>query len=262
MKVLHYISGIFPDIGGIERFVLNIAATGGFEVSVLTRYVDVKSQSYKAMLDLGIEVYSLDINHLNFNSFSEYKKKISAVMKEKAKDCDILHIHSIEEPYIAHIAKVSGFRKIVVHVHSKIGRGGIVLKSLKKLDVLLNCRYSECFFACSQKIAQEVYPRSVRDKAMVIKNGIDTSHYIFNEIERNSIRELYDLTDITLCHIGRFVKVKNQSFVVDVFYEVLKKRPRAKLLLIGDGSDKEGIQNKCAELGLTDSAIFIGGVQM
>lgn len=260
MRVLHYISGVFPDIGGIERFVLNVSAAEKFQMAVLTRYVDKESQAYKSMVAAGIDVYSLDIRHLDLNSYLQYTTKLKEFFNENINEYEVVHIHSNEDPQVAKLARVAGYKKIIIHVHSRSGRGNLILKALKRITFLSNCRYADCFFACSRKIAQEVYPHKIESKAIVIKNGIETIHFKYDATVRAEKRMQYGVNDLMLCHVGRFVKVKNQDFVVDVFNEVLKHRSNAKLLLVGDGPDKNEIMNKCRELGISQNVIFVGGI--
>ena len=67
-------------------------------------------------------------------------------------------------------------------------------------------------------------------------------------------------TDILICHVGYFMPVKNQSFLVDVFAELAKNDSRYHLLLIGDGAMRTEIEQKVACLGLTNKVTFTGNI--
>jgi N-acetyl-alpha-D-glucosaminyl L-malate synthase BshA len=60
-----------------------------------------------------------------------------------------------------------------------------------------------------------------------------------------------------LVHISNFRKVKRVDLVVKVFNEVRKKIP-SKLLLIGDGPERQDIEKLCRELGTCDDIRFLG----
>ena len=51
---------------------------------------------------------------------------------------------------------------------------------------------------------------------------------------------------------------KNHDFLVDIFSEVNRRRPDAKLLLIGEGPLRPAIEQKVNMLGLKDRVIFAG----
>ncbi len=59
-------------------------------------------------------------------------------------------------------------------------------------------------------------------------------------------------------HIGRFVEVKNHTFILDIAAAVVKREPKMRLLLVGEGLMRSQIEQKASQLGLTDHVIFAG----
>jgi glycosyltransferase involved in cell wall biosynthesis len=59
-------------------------------------------------------------------------------------------------------------------------------------------------------------------------------------------------------HVGRFMEQKNHLFLLEIVAEVAKRKPKMRLLLIGDGSLRPEIEQKVIQLGLTDHIIFAG----
>ena len=57
---------------------------------------------------------------------------------------------------------------------------------------------------------------------------------------------------------GRFIDVKNQSFLIDSFNLFQKINPNAKLVLIGDGPKLEEVRQKVYQLHLEGRVIFTG----
>lgn len=62
----------------------------------------------------------------------------------------------------------------------------------------------------------------------------------------------------TLGLTARFSWAKNHHFLLDIFDEVLKMDPSAKLLLVGDGELRKDIEAKMHELGLAEHVIMTG----
>ncbi len=59
-------------------------------------------------------------------------------------------------------------------------------------------------------------------------------------------------------NIGRYCKQKNQSFLIDTFYEFNKENNNYTLLLNGDGPDKKKLKDQVKRLGLNKKVKFIG----
>ena len=92
-----------------------------------------------------------------------------------------------------------------------------------------------------------------------MNNAIDTQRFAFDLSTRAGIRKVFGYADeLVIGHVGRFDAAKNQSFLLDVFSEIVKREPNAKLLLVGDGPLRKQIETKVAALGLSDRVIFTG----
>ena len=59
-------------------------------------------------------------------------------------------------------------------------------------------------------------------------------------------------------HLGKIYKPKNHHFLIKVFAEVVKVKPDAVLLLVGDGEMRDEIKKGVEELELGDNVIFAG----
>ena len=92
-----------------------------------------------------------------------------------------------------------------------------------------------------------------------LANAIDSSIYKYDAVIADTIRKERGLTDeLIIGHVGRFHPQKNHVFLIDIFAEIKKIRPDAKLLLVGGGEGMTAIQQKVEKLGLKDSVIFTG----
>jgi N-acetyl-alpha-D-glucosaminyl L-malate synthase BshA len=58
-------------------------------------------------------------------------------------------------------------------------------------------------------------------------------------------------------HVSNFRKVKNLPVILDVFCEVRRRVP-SRLVLIGDGPEREAVERRAAELGITGDVLFLG----
>lgn len=58
--------------------------------------------------------------------------------------------------------------------------------------------------------------------------------------------------------VSRLVKGKGREDLIDIYYELKKKGVKEKLYILGDGKEKENLQNKIDELGLQENVFLLG----
>lgn len=96
----------------------------------------------------------------------------------------------------------------------------------------------------------------IKKEIAVVPNFIDKNKYSthFTDCQR-SLMASEDERIIT--HISNFRKVKRIPDVIQIFYKIQKEIP-AKLIMIGEGPEKEGAERLCEELGIGNKVIFLG----
>ncbi len=60
-----------------------------------------------------------------------------------------------------------------------------------------------------------------------------------------------------ITHVSNFRKVKRIDDIINIFYKVQKKIP-AKLIMVGEGPEKENAERMCRELGIENKVKFMG----
>ncbi|CEN33006.1 Uncharacterized glycosyltransferase YpjH (fragment) [Capnocytophaga canimorsus] len=95
----------------------------------------------------------------------------------------------------------------------------------------------------------------IEKEVVVIPNFIN----IAKEIRTNPCpRDLMAETgERIVTHISNFRKVKRISDVIEVFYRIQMKIP-AKLILVGEGPEKEAAEQQCKDLGIKHKVRFLG----
>lgn len=93
----------------------------------------------------------------------------------------------------------------------------------------------------------------------VFPNAFDVNRFAFNRNSREAIRSELDLCGkFVIGMIGRLAPEKNPLFVIELMPEILKRMPNAVLLLIGEGRSRQVLEQRVANLNLTDSVILPG----
>lgn len=174
---------------------------------------------------------------------------------------DTYHIntgHAFTEMFSVIGARMAGVSRIIVHSHNT---NAVHPKLHKLAKPFLNMLRFDAM-ACSEDAGVWMFgKRKVkRGKVRIVKNGIDTDMYKFDESIRKQKRLELGIDDDTVVigHIGRFNFQKNHSFLIDIFEKVYKKCPNSKLLLVGRGELEEEIRTKVEQLGLSQNVIFLG----
>lgn len=167
-------------------------------------------------------------------------------------------------------ARLAGVPVRIIHNHSTSGGKRERLRNLvKALLKPIAPMFATHRVACSELAAHWMYGKritaslgsSISPKSVVImRNSVDIEKFSFSEEKRRNIRSEFGIAEGTVLygHIGRFCPQKNQSFLLDIFSEIVKKQPNSVLLLAGKGEDMAEIRQKAEQLQLSGRVIFAG----
>lgn len=120
---------------------------------------------------------------------------------------------------------------------------------------------SDYCFACSHLAGQDVFGEAAMKagQVKVIYNAIDVGRFTYDEKVRQETRAQFGIREeLVLGHVGRFQYQKNHPYLLEVFAAVCKRRPDARLLLLGEGEDRPVMEEKCRQLGVDDRVYFLG----
>lgn len=247
-------------LGGIQAFIMNVYRNIDRSQIQFDFLVHKKEgNSYKDEIErLGGIMYfvparnkGIIINRRSLDRFFKFHPEYKVV-----------HLHesslSYIEPLVA--AKHNGVPIRVIHSHSTRMGNNIAHKILHLYNSQIIHKVATHYLACGEQAGLWMYGHSkVKNKYQIVYNGINLKQFEFNENVREKIRNELGLQDSTVfCHIGRFDEVKNHSFLLDVFSEIVKNQPNSKLFLVGNGVLMEDIQKKSIKLGLQNNVLFLG----
>lgn len=205
----------------------------------------------KEILSLGGNVYRVP----PLNPFSPgYYKALNSFFSEHRYDVVHSHLDCMSAVPLS-VAKRHGVNHRFAHAHNKSQDKDIKypIKLLFKKFIPI---FANRLFACGKEAGDWMFNGK---SYSVINNAIDAKEYIFNAEKREKKRRELSLgNSFTVCHIGRFNPQKNHSFIIDVFYEILKLDPQSKLLLVGVGDGQINIQEKVRKLNIENNVLFLG----
>lgn len=181
-----------------------------------------------------------------------YLKELAKV----AKDYDALYAHGNSATMILEMtaAKAAGVGIRMAHSHSTTCSAKLIHRLAKPAFLTLCNRR----IACGREAGEWLFGKK---DFTIINNGVDTGNFAFDNEKRKEIRAKLNIGVAPLIGgVGNFEETKNQKFTLGVFREILKKRPDARLIFLGDGPLKEQCIEYAESLGLGDKVIFAGSV--
>lgn len=188
--------------------------------------------------------------------------KVYKVLKQEKPDVFHMNVSTPYDTLVGIAAKAAGVRHIIAHSHD----AGAKKRSRLKKMIFSICRvimplYVDEYYACSTEAAEYLFPKRIaKNKRYVyIKNGISVEKFKFSQETRDALREKYNLHDkLVVGNVGRFMKQKNQAFLLDVFSKIAQEKENAVLLLVGVGELEDELKEKVKKLGLENRVIFWG----
>ena len=114
--------------------------------------------------------------------------------------------------------------------------------------------------ACvSDEVSEEIGRRGIpEDRIVVTPNGVDLN--LFGNNDGSRVRRDYDLVDSQVVGwIGTFRPFHGIELAVEAVRAVQEKIPNVALLLVGEGSERQAIEELCRTRGIRN-AVFTGAV--
>lgn len=265
MKILLVITK--AEIGGAQAFVLNLAkglkrenkdVTVVFgEGNYLPEELAKESIPYIKLKSLKRSANPVAI----FSFVGELKKLI------KKEEFDVVHFNSTNT--LAGVLAVKNKKiKTIFTVHGL----SVLDKNYKasKIIKLAFRKYFKYFFKYIDKIVfvshynyLEAKNNKLIEEGEVIYNGLDLddSYFITTEearktLEMNIKKEFKDI--YLIGSIGRLAKAKNYQFLINNWQGIKRIKPNAKLIIIGEGSERERYE-KLIKANSLENDIYLAG---
>lgn len=260
MEVLEIISDL--RIGGAQRVAANIAkyAPSGYHFTYLV--FNEGTGEYEP----EVRANGNDVVHIPSpkKGYPAHLRMLKEQMQ--ARNYDVVHCHNMYScGIVMHLAKQIGIPGRISHSHTakdNVLQSSWPRKLYKSVMRQLILRDSTDYLACGEDAGEELYGKEqFQKRGIVIKNGIDTAAYRYNAETRRQVRAQHHWeSHFLIGHIGHYVTVKNQIYLIRLMPEILRTQPHAMLLLFGDGEMHETLAAEIRQLGLDDSVTLMGNV--
>ncbi|MDM1503715.1 N-acetyl-alpha-D-glucosaminyl L-malate synthase BshA [Myroides marinus] len=217
-----------------------------------------------ALLNPNIFYHEVNVPEYPLFHYQPYELALSSKLVDMVKlfKIDVLHVHyAIPHAYAGYMAK---------QMLKEQGINLPMITTLHGTDITLVGNHPNYKSAVSFSINNSDYVTSVSESLKQSTHclfGTEKDiHVIPNFIEVKELdcedtpckrSAMASKDEVIITHISNFRKVKRIEDVVSVFYGIQKEMP-AKLMLVGDGPEKERAERQAMELGIYDKIIFFG----
>jgi N-acetyl-alpha-D-glucosaminyl L-malate synthase BshA len=253
----------YPTFGGSGVVATELGielSKRGHEVHFITYKQPVRLE----LLGSNVHFHEVNVPEYPLFHYQPYELALSSKLVDMAKlhEIEILHVHyAIPHAYAAYMAKKmlleeGVYLPIVTTLH---GTDITLVGShpFYKTAVTFSINKSDAVTSVSESLRKDTLRLfDIKNDIHVVTNFIDIAKhsYHFTDCQRDL---LANEDEKIITHISNFRKVKRISDVIKVFYNIQKEMP-AKLMMVGEGPEKEPAEQLCIELGIEDKVVFFG----
>ena len=252
-KILIY--GMLDGFGGIEKYIMNFFLYGkNTDKKYGCIIIGQKSPFDMILKEKNIDVFYTPSKRKLLKNYAILKK----ILKENKLKYDSIYINTsgLYYPMVFFLAKKYKYK---IFLHSHLAEVNDYRKPLHLLNRHFVNKFILKKFACSQAAAEWMFEKKYLKEVKIIPNAIDLNKFVYNPLARIEIRSQLHIADDTLVigNVARLSYVKNQKFALDVLKELLYS-VKAKLILVGDGEDKDELIQYTEKLGISNNVVFWG----
>jgi L-malate glycosyltransferase len=255
----------YPTFGGSGVVATELGlelAKKGHEIHFITYKQPVRL----SLLNQNIYFHEVNVPNYPLFHYQPYELALSSKLVDMVKlhQIDVLHVHyAIPHAYAGFMAK---------QILKSEGINLPMITTLHGTDITLVGNHPDYKPAVTFSINNSDFVTSVSAnlkndtfKLFDIKKDIEVIPNFIEVNEENLSKDKNDCKRSVLAkkeeklitHISNFRSVKRIPDIIKIFHKIQQTIP-SKLMMVGDGPEKFGAEQLCAELGIQDKVIFFG----
>jgi len=254
----------YPTFGGSGVVATELAkglANKGHKLHVLSYARPARLDSFRT----DITFHEVDLSSYPLFEYPPYDLALANVMVDliKFEKLDVIHVHyAIPHATSAYLAK---------QILGEQARNVPIITTLHGTDITLigsdpsykdvvdfSINQSDGVTAVSEYLKRETYKKfDIKKEIEVIPNFIDLERFKVSD-KTHFKKAICPEGEKVITHVSNFREVKRVPDVVSTFHEILENGVDAKLLMVGDGPDRQRAENRCRELNICDKVRFLG----
>jgi glycosyltransferase involved in cell wall biosynthesis len=176
----------------------------------------------------------------------------------------VVHTHAAKAGLLGRAAaRLAGVPVIVHTYHGHVLRGyfGPLRTAFFRLLEATMARLSDALVAVSDAVRKDLISLGVasEEKIRVVPLGLDLAH-LARPLPRGALRHRYGVVDQAplIGMVGRLVPIKDVPTFLRAAQIVHNTRPDSRFALVGDGEERNLLEQECRQLGLSETVSFHG----
>jgi N-acetyl-alpha-D-glucosaminyl L-malate synthase BshA len=254
----------YPTFGGSGVVATELGlelARRGHEIHFITYSQPVRL----ALLNPNVHFHEVHVPEYPLFHYQPYELALSSKLVDMVKlhNIELLHVHyAIPHAYAGYMAKKmlkeQGIRIPMVTTLHGTDITLVGNHPFYKPAVSFSINHSDVVTSVSQDLKDQTYKLfDIKRDIVVIPNFIEVDKNKTDVTSQCHRSIMATETQKIITHISNFRKVKRIPDVVKIFNEIQKAMP-AKLMMVGDGPEREPAEKLCQDLGISDKVIFFG----
>jgi N-acetyl-alpha-D-glucosaminyl L-malate synthase BshA len=254
----------YPTFGGSGVVATELGlelAKKGHEIHFITYSQPVRL----ALLNKNLHYHEVHVPEYPLFHYQPYELALSSKLVDMVKlyKIDVLHVHyAIPHAYAGYMAKkMLEDEGIKIPMITTLHGTDITLVGnhpFYKPAVSFSINKSDIVTSVSSSLRDDTYRLfDIKKEIIVIPNFIEPNKSSSEEILSCKRSMMAKEDEKIITHISNFRKVKRIDDIVKIFYNIQKEIP-AKLMMVGEGPEKQMAEDLCYSLGIYDKVVFFG----
>ncbi|WP_299100435.1 N-acetyl-alpha-D-glucosaminyl L-malate synthase BshA [uncultured Winogradskyella sp.] len=253
----------YPTFGGSGV----VATELGIELSKRGHEIHFITYSQPVRLELlsnNVHFHEVHVPEYPLFHYQPYELALSSKLVDMVKlyGIELLHVHyAIPHAYAAFMAQqMLEDEGIIVPIVTTLHGTDITLVGshpFYKPAVTFSINKSDAVTSVSESLKRDTLRLfDIKEEIHVVPNFIDIEklEHNFTDCQRGMMA---NDNERIVTHISNLREVKQIPDVIKIFYNIQKELP-AKLMLVGEGPEKESAERLVEEFGITDRVVFLG----
>ncbi|GGG46163.1 N-acetyl-alpha-D-glucosaminyl L-malate synthase BshA [Bizionia arctica] len=253
----------YPTFGGSGVVATELGielSKRGHEVHFITYKQPVRLE----LLGNHVHFHEVSVPEYPLFHYQPYELALTSKLVDMVKlhKIELLHVHyAIPHAYAAYMAKkMLQEEGIYIPIVTTLHGTDITLVGshpVYKTAVTFSINKSDAVTSVSESLKRDTLRLfDIKNDIHVITNFIDIAKHTNNFVDCQR-GMLANEDEKIITHISNFRSVKRIPDIIKVFYNIQKEIP-SKLMMVGEGPEKEPAEELCRKLGIEDKVVFFG----